>query len=73
MSLDVLSASLYYGVKPDIVPMVVSIKRLGRKRARALVNVFGDDLKSVTREELVKIDGIGPKTAEAIMNRYKSN
>ncbi|AEG17748.1 DEAD/DEAH box helicase domain protein [Methanobacterium paludis] len=72
-SLDVLSARLYYGVKDDIVPMVVSIKRLGRKRARALVNAFGADLKSVTKEELVKIDGIGPKTAEAIMNRYKSN
>ena len=72
-SLDVLSARLYYGVKDDIVPMVVSIKRLGRRRARALVNAFGSDLKSVTKEELVKIDGIGPKTAEAIMNRYKRN
>ena len=72
-SLDVLSARLYYGVKDDIVPMVVSIKRLGRKRARALVTAFGPDLKYVTKDELVKIDGIGPKTAEAIMNRYKSN
>ncbi len=72
-SLDVLSARLYYGVKDDIVPMVVSIKRLGRRRARALVNVFGSDLKNVTKEELVKIDGIGPKTAETIMNRYKSD
>ncbi len=69
--LDILSARLYYGVKEDIVPLVVSIKRLGRKRARKLVKTFGSDLKYVTKDELVKIDGIGPKTAEAILKRYK--
>jgi helicase len=68
--LDVLSARLYYGVKPDIVSMVVSIKRLGRRRARSLVKAFGEDLRYVTREDLLKIDGIGPKTAEAILERY---
>ena len=51
--------------------MVVSIKRLGRKRARSLVKAFGVDLKYVTREELLKIDGIGPKTAEAILEKYQ--
>ena len=71
--LDMLSARLYYGVKPDIVPMVVSIKRLGRKRARSLVKTFGKDLKYVTRDQLVKIDGIGPKTAEAILEKYSEN
>ncbi len=70
--LDMMSARLYYGVKPDIVPMVVGIKRLGRKRARSLVKVFGEDLRYVTRDELLKIDGIGPKTAEAILEKYSS-
>ncbi len=68
--LDILAARLYYGVKPDIVPLVVSIKRLGRKRARALVNAFGEDLRFVTLENLLKIEGIGPKTAEAILNKF---
>jgi helicase len=71
--LDVLSARLYYGVMPDIVPMVVSIKRLGRKRARSLVKAFGEDLRYVTRDDLLKIDGIGPKTAEAILEKYSEN
>jgi len=70
--LDMMSARLYYGVKPDIVPMVVGIKRLGRKRARSLVKAFGEDLRYVTRDELLKIDGIGPKTAEAILEKYSS-
>ena len=70
--LDMMSARLYYGVKPDIIPMVVSIKRLGRKRARSLVKAFGEDLRYITREELLKIDGIGPKTAEAILEKYSS-
>ena len=70
--LDMMSARLYYGVKPDIVPMVVSIKRLGRKRARSLVKAFGEDLRYVTRDELLKIDGIGPKTAEAILEKYSN-
>jgi len=70
--LDMMSARLYYGVKPDIIPMVMSIKRLGRKRARSLVKAFGEDLRYITREELLKIDGIGPKTAEAILEKYSS-
>lgn len=72
-SLDMLSARLYYGVKSDIVPMVVSIKRLGRKRARALTDSFGDDLRYVTRDKLLKIEGIGPKTAESIIKKYSSS
>ncbi|ADZ10135.1 DEAD/DEAH box helicase domain protein [Methanobacterium lacus] len=68
--LDMLAARLYYGVKPDLVPLVVSVKRLGRKRARAVVKVFGDDLKHVTPEKLTRIDGIGPKTAEAIIAKF---
>ncbi len=71
--LDILAARLYYGVKEDIVPLVVSIKRLGRKRARSLVKAFGDDLRYVTRDELLKIEGIGPKTAEAILEKHHSD
>lgn len=70
--LDMLAARLYYGVKPDLVPLVVSVKRLGRKRARAVVKVFGDDLKNVTIEKLTRIDGIGPKTAESIIAKFGS-
>lgn len=64
--LDILSARLYYGVKDDIIPLVLGVKRLGRKRARNLIDVFGDDLRPVTERELQKIDGIGPKLAKKI-------
>ena len=63
---DMLSARLYYGVKKDIIPLVVGVKRLGRKRARNLVNVFGTDLSNVSENELQKIEGIGPKLASKI-------
>jgi helicase len=63
---DFLSARLYYGVKEDIIPLVVGIKRLGRKRARNLVNIFGNDLSGVSENELQKVEGIGPKLAEKI-------
>jgi helicase len=63
---DFLSARLYYGVKEDIIPLVVGVKRLGRKRARNLVSVFGSDLSGVSEKELQKVEGIGPKLAEKI-------
>lgn len=65
---DILSARLYYGVKEDIIPLVVGVKRLGRKRARTLVNIFGNDLSGVSKSELQKVEGIGPKLAEKISN-----
>ena len=68
--MDKLSARLYYGVKDELIPLVVSVKRLGRKRARALVDAFGTDLKYVSKDELIKIDGIGPKTAESIIKKF---
>ena len=37
---DYLSARLYYGVKQDIIPLVVGVKRLGRKRARNIEKIF---------------------------------
>ena len=63
---DILSARLYYGIKQDLIPLVVGVKRLGRKRARNLVKIFGNDLSNVSEKELQKIDGIGPKLAEKI-------
>lgn len=69
--LEFLSARLYYGVKDDLIPLVVGVKRLGRKRARALVNAFGTDLSQVSEDDLRKVEGIGPKIAETIINRYK--
>ncbi|WP_405269242.1 DEAD/DEAH box helicase [Methanobrevibacter sp.] len=63
---DFLSARLYYGVKTDIIPLVVGVKRLGRKRARNLVNTFGNDLTGISENELQRVEGIGPKLAEKI-------
>lgn len=63
---DFLSARLYYGVKEDIIPLVVGVKRLGRKRARNLVNIFGNDLSGISENELQKVEGIGSKLAEKI-------
>ena len=63
---DILSARLYYGVKDDIIPLVVGVKRLGRKRARNIVDIFGLDLKSVSEQELQKIDGIGKTLSKKI-------
>ena len=63
---DYLSARLYYGVKEDIIPLVVGVKRLGRKRARNIVKIFGLDLKSVSEKELQKIDGIGETLSKKI-------
>ena len=53
-------------VKTDIIPLVVGVKRLGRKRARNMVNVFGENLKSASEKELQQVEGIGPKLAEKI-------
>ncbi len=64
--LDILSGRLYYGVKEDILPLVLGVKRLGRKRARSVVDIFGDDLRPVSEKELQKIDGVGPKLAKKI-------
>ena len=61
-----MSARLYYGVKDDIIPLVVGVKRLGRKRARNIVKIFGNDLSGVSEKELQQIEGIGPKLAEKI-------
>lgn len=69
--LEILSARLYYGVKEELIPLVVGIKRLGRKRARALVKVFGTDLRHVSREDLLRVEGIGPKIADSIIRSYQ--
>ena len=71
-SMETLAARLYYGVKEELLPLVVGIKRLGRRRARALVDAFGNDLRYASREELLRIEGIGPKTAENILKKYHS-
>ncbi len=63
---DYLSARLYYGVKEDIIPLVVGVKRLGRKRARNITEIFGTDLKNVSEKELQKLDGIGEKLSKKI-------
>ncbi|KZX14598.1 ski2-like helicase [Methanobrevibacter filiformis] len=71
-NLDYLSARLYYGTKEDLIPLVLGIKRLGRKKARSLVKTFGEDLRPYTEKQLQKIDGIGPKLAKKI-KEYSNN
>jgi len=71
-NLDFLSARLYYGVKEDIIPLVIGVKRLGRKRARALNTAFGDDLRPISEKELQRVEGIGPKLAKSI-KKYAEN
>lgn len=61
--MDYLSARLYYGIKEDIIPLVVGVKRLGRKRARLLMKTFGDNLSEASEKDLQKVEGIGPKLA----------
>lgn len=61
--MDYLSARLYYGVKEDIIPLVVGVKRLGRKRARLLMKTLGDNLSEASEKDLQKVEGIGPKLA----------
>ena len=61
--MDYLSARLYYGVKEDIIPLVVGVKRLGRKRARLLMKTFGDNLSEASEKDLQKVEGIGPQLA----------
>ncbi len=70
--IDKLSNRLYYGVKEDLIPLVVGIKRLGRQRARSLVDAFGSNLSNVPASQLVKIDGIGETTAQNIIEFYKN-
>ncbi len=64
--MDYLSARLYYGVKEDIIPLVVGVKRLGRKRARLLMKTFGDNLSEASEKDLQKVEGIGPKLADKV-------
>lgn len=68
--IDKLSTRLYYGVKEDLIQLVVGIKRLGRQRARSLVNAFGTNLSKVSASELMKIEGIGETTANNIIEFY---
>ncbi len=69
--IDKLSSRLYYGVKEELIPLVIGIKRLGRQRARSLYNAFGENLPNASLNELKRIDGIGEKTAENIIKFYE--
>ena len=45
--IDKLSSRLYYGVKKDLLPLVTGVKRLGRQRARKVVDIFGNDTMKI--------------------------
>jgi len=49
----------------------VGVKRLGRIRARRIVNTFGYNLENVSEDELQRVDGIGPRMAAAIKEYVK--
>ena len=68
---DLLSARLYYGVREDIIPLVVGVKRLGRKRARNITEIFGTDLTNISQKELQKIDGVGETLSRKIIEFIK--
>ncbi len=70
--IEKLSSRLYYGVNEKLIPLVMGIKRLGRQRARNLVNTFGSDLSNISKDQLVKIDGIGDATAQKIVEFYNN-
>ncbi|MGN1321861.1 MAG: DEAD/DEAH box helicase [Methanosphaera sp.] len=70
--IDKLASRLYYGVKEELIPLVVGIKRLGRQRARTLVDRYGDNLGNARIKDLTRIDGIGEKTAENIIKFYEN-
>ena len=70
---DFLSARLYYGDKEDNTLLVVGVKRLERNRSRNVVEIFGNDLTSVSESELQKIEGIGPKLASKIRLFVENN
>lgn len=70
--IDKLSSRLYYGVKKDLLPLVTGVKRLGRQRARKVVDIFGNNLNDVKITELTRIDGIGEVTARNIIEFYNN-
>ena len=70
--IDKLSSRLYYGVKEELIPLVIGIKRLGRQRARSLVDAFGNNLSQVSANELMKVEGIGEATANNIIEFYNN-
>lgn len=70
--IDKLSSRLYYGVKEDLIELVVGIKRLGRQRARILIDTFGSNLANASTKELTHIEGIGEVTAKNIIDFYKN-
>lgn len=70
--IDKLSSRLYYGVKEDLLPLVIGIKRLGRQRARLVVDVFGNNLDNVNVNDLTHIDGIGDVIAKNIIAFYNN-
>ncbi|MDO5851865.1 MAG: DEAD/DEAH box helicase [Methanobacteriaceae archaeon] len=69
--IESLKSRLYYGIKEDLIPIVTSIKRLGRQKSRKLVDLFGTNLNNISKEELMKVDGIGDKLADNIVNHYQ--
>ncbi|GAA5819294.1 MAG: DEAD/DEAH box helicase [Methanobrevibacter sp. CfCl-M3] len=70
--LDILSARLYYGIKEDLIPLIIGIKHLGRKKARTLIKTFGNDLRPYNEKDFEKIDGIGSKLSKRIKDYANS-
>ncbi|MFA4719753.1 ATP-dependent DNA helicase [Pyrococcus kukulkanii] len=66
--LEKLRVRVKHGVREELIPLM-ELPMVGRKRARALYNAGFKDFESIARatpRELLKIEGIGAKTVEAI-------
>ncbi len=64
-----LSVRLKYGVRPELIPLI-SIRGIGRRRARTLYRAGFTDLRTLASTEpgrLESLPGIGPKLAKDIV------
>ena len=69
-ALVLLEKRLKYGVKRELIPLV-SLPMIGRAKARKLYNAgykSVHDLATADPKELLKVEGIGPKTVKAVMD-----
>ncbi|AFK22351.1 ATP-dependent DNA helicase [Pyrococcus sp. ST04] len=66
--LETLRVRVKYGIREELLPLM-ELPMVGRRRARALFNAgfrTVEDIKSAKPADLLKIEGIGVKTVEAI-------
>ncbi|AAL80801.1 ATP-dependent DNA helicase [Pyrococcus furiosus DSM 3638] len=73
--LETLRVRVKYGIREELIPLM-QLPLVGRRRARALYNSGFrsiEDISQARPEELLKIEGIGVKTVEAIFKFLGKN